>query len=219
MHLAPGVHDLQLTFDRGDRQMTIHPAAVETPAGLILVDVGLEVEVLRDGLAAHQLSIADVETVLLTHQDGDHVAALPSLLEQTDATVMAHREAVPYIDGSTELVKGDRRYDPVPVDLELVEGVRFRTNAGPMDVIFTPGHAPGHISLHFPDHSTLLAGDAVTAEDGALAGPNKQFTPDMSGALDSVETLTDFDIDRILCYHGGPVRADSDDLRRIAEGA
>lgn len=219
MHLAPGVHDLQLTFDRGDREMTIHPAAVETPGGVILVDVGLDLEVLRDGLGTHQVSIADVETVILTHQDGDHVAALASLVDETDAAVMAHREAVPYIDGSKELVKGDGRYDPVPVDVELAEGVRFRTDAGPMEVIFTPGHAPGHISLHFPKHSTLLAGDAVTAENGELSGPNEQFTPDMPGALDSVATLADLDIDRILCYHGGPVYADSDDLRRIAETA
>lgn len=218
MHLAPGVHDLKLTFERGDREMTIHPAAVETPWGVLLVDVGLEIEVLRDGLTAHGLSIPDVETIILTHQDGDHVAALPSVLSETDATVMAHREAAPYIDGSMELVKGDRRYDPVPIDVELSGGVRFRTDAGPMEVVFTPGHAPGHISLHFPHHDTLLAGDALTAEDDSLAGPNEQFTPDMAGALSSVETLTEFDIERILCYHGGPVIAETDDLRRIAEG-
>lgn len=216
MHLAPGVHELELTFDRGDGDMTIHPAAVETPAGLMLVDVGLELEVLRDGLAEHDLSITDVQSVLVTHQDGDHVAALPELLSETHAMVVAHREAVPYLDGSTQLVKGDRRYDPVSVDIELVGGVRFRTEAGPMEVIFTPGHSPGHISLHFPEHGTLLAGDAVTATEGRLAGPNEQFTPDMETALASVKALAEYDTDRILCYHGGPVIADSGDLSRIA---
>lgn len=219
MHLAPGVHDLELMFERGDREMTIHPAAVETPTGLLLVDVGLDVEVLRDGLAAHELTIADVETVVLTHQDGDHVAALPSLLDETEATVMAHREAVPYIDGRRAPIKGDRQYTPVSVDVELSDGVRFRTDAGPMEVVFTPGHAPGHISLYFPEHRSLLAADAVTAADGAVNGPNEEFTPDMARALDSVATLTEFDIERILCYHGGPVLANEEDLGRIADEA
>jgi glyoxylase-like metal-dependent hydrolase (beta-lactamase superfamily II) len=219
MHLAPGVHDVELTFQRGDREITIHPAAVETPAGLILVDVGLDAEVLRDGLAAHEFAIADVATVILTHQDGDHVAALSALLDETDATVMAHLEAVPYIDGSQPPVKGDRGYDPVGIDVELTDGVRFRTDAGPMEVVFTPGHSPGHISLYLEEQDLLLAADAVTAQEGTLGRPNEQFTPNMARALDSVGTLAKFDTERVLCYHGGGVLADSDDLRRIAEGA
>lgn len=216
MHLAPGVHDLALTFDRGEDEMTIHPAVVETPRGLILVDVGLDLDVLREGFDAHDLDITDVHTVILTHQDGDHVAALSSLVDETDVTVAAHREATPYIDGRSELVKGNRRYDPVGIDLELCEGVRFRTDAGPMEVLFTPGHAPGHICLYFPDHGALLAADAVTAREGVLAGPPEDMTPDLEGALISVGRLAEYDIQRILCYHGGPISATQEDLERIA---
>lgn len=217
MHLAPGVHDLALTYERGDGEFEIHPAAVETPHGLILVDVGLDVAVLREGLDEHGLNLEDVTTVLLTHQDGDHVAALPALLEETDASVFAHREATPYIDGRTELVKGDRRYDPVPVDVEVREGVRIRTAAGPMEVVFTPGHAPGHVSLFFPDHGALLAGDAVTAADGELAGPSEEFTPNRDRALESVGHLASYDIERVLCYHGGPATVDQATLETVAE--
>lgn len=215
MHLAPGVHDLTLSFDRGDDEMTIHPAVVESPRGLILVDVGLDFDVIRDGFAEHDLELDDVQTVVITHQDGDHVAALSALLDTVDVTVAAHREATPYIDGRSDLVKGDRRWEPVDVDLELCEGVRFRTAAGPMEVLFTPGHAPGHICLYFPEHEALVAGDAVTARDGVLAGPLKDMTPDWAGALDSVDRLGEYDIERILCYHGGPVSVGPEDLDRV----
>lgn len=216
MDLAPGVHDLALTFDRGEDEMTIHPAVVETPRGLLLVDVGLDLEVLRAGFDAQDLDLGDVHTVVLTHQDGDHVAATAPLLKEIEATIAAHREATPYIDGQSDLVKGDRRYDPVGVDLELCEGVRFRTDAGPMEILFTPGHSPGHICLYFPDHGLLLAADAVTARDGALAGPLEDMTPEWEEAMGSVDQLAAYDIHRILCYHGGAVPAGSADLDRIA---
>lgn len=142
MHVAPGVHDLEVTFEREEGEMSIHPAAVETPQGLVLVDVGLDLDVLEAALEAHDLGLGDVWAVLATHQDGDHVAALSALLEETSVPVLAHREAAPFIDGRTDLVKGERRYDPVDVDIELEEGVRIRTGAGPMEVIHTPGHTP-----------------------------------------------------------------------------
>jgi glyoxylase-like metal-dependent hydrolase (beta-lactamase superfamily II) len=143
------------------------------------------------------------------------VAAVPALLEATTVTVAAHRGATPYIDGRTELVKGDRRYDPVDVDLELCEGVRFRTDAGPMEVLFTPGHSPGHICLYFADHGALLAADALTARDGVLAGPPENMTPNWEEALNSVDRLTEYDVQRVLCYHGGPVSAGPEELKRV----
>lgn len=216
MHLAPGVHELSLTFDRSDGEMTIHPAVVESPHGLILVDVGLDLEVLRDGLAAHDLDLVDVHSVVITHQDGDHVAALSALREEVDVTVAAHREATPYIDGRTDPVKGERRWDPVDVDLELCEGVRYRTAAGPMEILFTPGHSPGHICLHFPEHKALLAADALTVREGVLAGPLEELTPELEEALKSIDRLAEYDIERILCYHGGSIAAGPDDLERVA---
>lgn len=216
MHIAPGVHDLALTFDRGDRELTVHPAAVETPRGLLLVDVGMDREVLAEGLAAHGLALEDVTAVLCTHHDGDHVAALGDVVEATEATVLAHARAAPYIDGREAPLKGERAGEPAPVDISLQDGVSVRTAAGPMDVVFTPGHTPGHVSLHFPEHDALLAADAVVAADGEVAGPNPEFTPDMERARESVGRLAELGVERVLCYHGGPVRTDEDVLARVA---
>lgn len=219
MELTTGVYALPETVERGDRTVTIHPAAVETPTGVILVDVGYAgaLDQIEDGLADAGLGFDDVRAVLLTHQDGDHVAALRDVVDRTGAVVYAHANCTPYVDGRKHPIKSPEgeRYDPVAVDVELVDGVSFRTAAGPMDVMFTPGHTPGHVSLHFPDADVLLAADALTADADGLAGPSEQFTPEMDRALDSAARLADRGIEQILCYHGGLVQADGDRIRAV----
>jgi glyoxylase-like metal-dependent hydrolase (beta-lactamase superfamily II) len=223
MELATEVYSLPQTVDRGDRRVTIHPAAVETPRGVVLVDVGFEgaLDQFTDALADAGLALADVRAVLVTHQDGDHVGALREVVDRTGAVVYTHRECAPYVDGREHPIKAPEgeRYPPVDVDVELVDGVRFRTAAGPMAVLFTPGHTPGHVSLHFPEAGLLLAADALTADDSGLAGPSEQFTPEMGRALDAAARLADHRIERVLCYHGGVVEADGDRVRAVVDDA
>lgn len=219
MELTTGVHALTETVEQGGREVTIHPAAVETPTGVVLIDTGYPgaVDQLETELADAGLGLADVRAVLVTHQDGDHAGALREIVDRTDAVVYAHANCTPYVDGRKHPIKSPEgeRYPPVSVDVELVDGVSFRTVAGPMDVVFTPGHAPGHVSLHFPDADLLLAADALTADADGLAGPTERFTPEMDRALDSAARLADRGITRILCYHGGLVAADGDRIREV----
>jgi glyoxylase-like metal-dependent hydrolase (beta-lactamase superfamily II) len=222
MELTAGVHAFPQTITRDDQDVTIHPAAVETPTGVVLIDVGYPglTDQVGDNLDGAGFEWADVAAVLLTHHDGDHAGALAEVVDRTGATVYAHRECTPYLDGRKDTVKSPagQRYDPVPVDVELVDDVRFRTEAGPMDVVFTPGHTAGHVSLHFPEAALLLAADALTADEQGLAGPSEEFTLEMAEALDSAERLAERDVDRILCYHGGPVDADAERIREVVAG-
>ncbi len=221
MELTEGVHTLPLSFERGDRELTVYAAAVETRRGAILVDAGLPGarDQIEDRLAGAGIPLPDVHDLLLTHQDGDHVGGAPGVLAvDTDVDVVAHREAAPYIEGDRAPAKGDGDGpDPVGVDLAVVEGVRFSTRAGPMDVVHTPGHTPGHVSLHFPDAGLLLAADAVVADDGRLAGPSETHSADVQTALESVGRLADLPVTETLCYHGGHVEAGSDRLAAIAD--
>ena len=70
-------------------------------------------------------------------------------------------------------------------------------------MIHTPGHTPGHLSLFVKKAKLLIAGDELRVEEGELVGPNESATPDMESANASLRKLTDYDIDRVLCYHGG----------------
>jgi len=67
----------------------------------------------------------------------------------------------------------------------------------------TPGHTPGHVCLYIKSHRLLIAGDQLRVEDGFLVGPAEMYTPDMPTALKSLTKLADFDIDSVICYHGG----------------
>ncbi|WP_049970884.1 MBL fold metallo-hydrolase [Haladaptatus cibarius] len=212
MELDQHVYSFPLTFDRGDRETTIHPSGVETESGLILLDAGFpgQIEDLESALAEHGFELDDVELLVLTHQDGDHVGCAGELVTRTDATVVAHSGDTPAIEGDEAPIKssGDR-YPLVSVDVQIVENVVFRTEAGPLRVVETPGHTPGHVSLVLPEADLLLAGDATVADEDGLVGPNERFTPEMDDAIDSLGKLAELDVNRTLCYHGGFVE-DSD---------
>jgi len=215
--LTDGVYAFTEAIETGDGERAFHPAAVETERGLLLIDVGLpgQAEALGAEVEAAGFEWADVWAVLITHHDGDHAGALASVRKKTDAVVFAHEACAPYVDGREEPIKGDgERYPPTPVDVELVGDETFRTAAGPMRVVYTPGHTPGHVSLHLPDERLLLAADALTATDEALQGPSEHFTLDMAEAGQSVARLASLAVDGTLCYHGGFVAAGAD---RIAE--
>lgn len=220
MKLTDGLYAFPQTVERNGHEVTIHPSAVSTPKGTILLDVGFmeTSNQIEDNLCDAGLSWDSVHAIVLTHQDTDHVGALRDVTNRTGATVYAHPESAPYIDGRRHLIKSSEtdRYPPTPVDVEITEGTTFRTNLGPMEVIFTPGHAPGHISLFFPSEALLIAGDAISGDAGALAVPKEAFTLDMNQALESIRKLGGREIERVLTYHGGPIDANSQSIRRLA---
>ncbi|SEV83176.1 MBL fold metallo-hydrolase [Natrinema salifodinae] len=216
----PGVYALPLSVEYGGRELTVTPTAVETDRGLVLIDAGPPGAVgqLRAHLDPLGFDLEDIWLVVLTHHDGDHVGGLADLLERVDAVVATHRAEAPYVSGEHDPIKGDGddRYPPVDVDLELTDGVRIPTLAGPMRVVATPGHTPGHISLYLPDGNLLIAGDALVADgDEPLSGPKPRFTPDMERAIESVGSLAALDVDHTLCFHGGYVDRGTDRIREI----
>lgn len=222
MQLVSGVHQLPLAVDLESGERTFHLTAVETEKGLILLDTGLPstTDVLTERLHDAGFNHDDIAMVLLTHHDGDHAGGLDSLLGRTtrEPLVYAHTNESPYISGTEPPLKGnpEDRYPPVPVDVTLTGGERFRTSAGPMELVNTPGHSPGHLSAFLPEARLLIAADALTAEDGVLQGPNPEFTLDIEQAYTSVERLAELDINRVLCYHGGLVETGSDRIREVA---
>ncbi len=84
-----------------------------------------------------------------------------------------------------------------------------------MEAVFTPGHAPGHLSLYFPEKRLLLAGDALTVVEDNLAGPTDEYTPNMETAIESVGRLAELDVERTHCYHGGYVDEGTGAIARI----
>lgn len=218
--VVDAVHVLPLETDFGGGPRVFNPTAVETDSGLVLLDVGFPhtVDQLEAGLADSPYGLEDVELVLVTHHDGDHASGLSAVLDRTDALVAAHEAEAPYLDGREFPIKtpdDEERYEPVPVDLELVGGETVRTAAGPMALIHTPGHSPGQLSAYLPEARVLVTADAMTADEDGIAGPNEAYTPDLATATDSVGRLADLDVEHAICFHGGPVEATTADVAAV----
>ena len=216
-----GVHHLPLDVSFGGREMTLNPVAIETSRGLLLVDTGFPgtLDQLTERLQSAGFGLADIATVLVTHQDGDHAGTLATIRERIEPFVVAHEAAAPVIDGrqTTRGPPDEERYPPARVDLELSGGATLATKAGPARIIPTPGHTAGHVSVYLPEQRFLLAADALTADADGLAGPRPDVTEDMNEALTSVRRLASLDIAQTLCYHGGLVDAGSERIAAIGE--
>ncbi|MCO8243644.1 MULTISPECIES: MBL fold metallo-hydrolase [unclassified Haladaptatus] len=211
MALPNGVYDLPIDVSLGDREMTLTPTAVETPRGLLLLDVGMPdgIDDLTGALDDEGLDLDDTWAVVLTHQDIDHAGCLAAVVERTDAVVFAHEADAPYIEGEKELLKSSEErpmaIDPTTIDVRLTGDETFTTDAGPMEIIHTPGHTPGHVSCYFPEEELLITADALNAPEGELVGPREGATPEMETAWGSVETIATHGIDHAVCFHGGYV--------------
>jgi glyoxylase-like metal-dependent hydrolase (beta-lactamase superfamily II) len=108
-----------------------------------------------------------VKAILLTHGHFDHTLDAWSLKEQTGGDIYMHPKdetllqdrmvglgAVP-MAGSGSLKR--------VVDRGFQEGDEMEVGAIRLKVLETPGHTPGHISLHFPEGSVIFVGDTLFA--------------------------------------------------------
>ena len=136
----------------------------------------------------------DVNHLILTHKHPDHVGGLP------DITGAAANASV-YI--------GEADLDGVP------EGAAQPLNDGDeifgLQIIGTPGHTPGHISVFDESAGFLVAGDALNEAGGMVLGPNASFTADMGTANASVQRLAERQFETVVFGHGSPIEGGASD--------
>jgi glyoxylase-like metal-dependent hydrolase (beta-lactamase superfamily II) len=211
-----------------------HPVILKSDKEMVLVDCGFPgflAQIIESAMSQH-MDIANLTKVVITHQDLDHVGSLAALKRAYPAIkILADIKEIPYINGEKESIKAKKRremydslpgnqketinamqrmygtYEPVGVDEALHDHDIFPW-CGNVEIISTPGHTPGHISLYLHEFKTLIAGDALFLQDGELMISLPMFTFDMEQARRSVKKLLDYDIEKIICYHGGVYEGD-----------
>lgn len=101
--------------------------------------------------------------ILLTHSHFDHVGGLAELKEENPAPIHIHPEAVGMLSQATMSAAfwNIRILAPPPPDEMLADGQILQIGRLALHVLFTPGHAPGHVSFYLPEHNVLFSGDAL----------------------------------------------------------
>jgi hydroxyacylglutathione hydrolase len=164
----------------------------------VVVDPGDEAS--RIISAAEELT---VEAILLTHTHFDHVGAVAALARHTGAPVYCPEIEVRVLqDINAYVFPGFGPFEPYDPE-ETVRGGERLTLAGiDIDVIFTPGHSPGHVSYSIADEHILLDGDVLF--QGSV-GRTDLPGGDYRTLLDSIATLLSTlpDDTRVLPGHMG----------------
>jgi glyoxylase-like metal-dependent hydrolase (beta-lactamase superfamily II) len=235
MQIFEGIYSLHLSAPVMGQVNVIHPALLVDQQGAILVDTGYPgiLPLIQSAFTSLDVDIATLDSIIIPHQDIDHIGSLPTLVEASTRTieVLASELEKPYIEGAKPLIKVtpesiERALANLPADIstEVRNAFRFRLEnppkapvntiledgqeidrCGGIIVILTPGHTPGHMSLYHKKSKTLLAADSMVVVDGVLQGPIPAYCSDYPLALESLKKYTQYDIENILCYHGGLV--------------
>jgi glyoxylase-like metal-dependent hydrolase (beta-lactamase superfamily II) len=220
---------LTVNFPLGGRTETIYPAVLKDKEELILVDAGYpgQLGLFRRAAELKGLDLDLLTKIIITHHDFDHVGSLAEMKRAfPKAKIVSSEIEAAFISGkkkSQRLEQAEHIFKTLPrekrrgalafqnmlaqiekVDVDItVHGGALLPQSGGIRVIATPGHMEGHISLYIEETKTLVSGDAVVIEDGKLSIANPQFTLNIEQVLASLRELLAYDIQRIICYHGG----------------
>ncbi len=127
----------------------------------VVVDPGDEAERLIEALDA--LGIKTVEAILLTHTHFDHIGAVAPLARATGAPVYCPELETIVLANVMDYVPwpGFGPFESYDADHTVKGGESLELAGLTFDVLFTPGHSPGHVTYSVRDREALFSGDVL----------------------------------------------------------
>lgn len=220
MEITPGLHRI------GDDTIACYLLIENGKA--TLVDAGLpgHIRPLRELLASQGMTEEDIEGVILTHGDVDHIGFAERLRRDVGTPVFVHpadaartrgQEKPPptakpswRLSGTLRFLGVGLRYGGRTRHLAEVRSVHDEAVGqlpGNPQIVELPGHSPGSVAVHFACARAVCVGDALTTKHVLTGRETPQpapFTDDPSEANDSLNALRDLDVDTVLPGHGPP---------------
>jgi hydroxyacylglutathione hydrolase len=127
----------------------------------LIVDPGDE----ADGLlrAVDELGIERVEAILITHTHFDHVGAVAPVAEATGAPVYCPELEREVLANIMDYVPwpGFGPFESYEADHTVAGGETLELAGFKIEVLFTPGHSPGHVTYAIRDEGALFSGDVL----------------------------------------------------------
>ncbi|MBK5219097.1 MAG: MBL fold metallo-hydrolase [Thermoleophilia bacterium] len=127
---------------------------------LLIVDPGEEADRI---LAAVAVSGAEVEAILITHCHFDHIGAVAPVAAATGAPVYCPEIEVPVLADIMSFVPypGFGPFESYDADETVAGGETLELAGLEIDVVFTPGHSPGHVTYAVRGEDALFSGDVL----------------------------------------------------------
>ncbi|WP_028776722.1 MBL fold metallo-hydrolase [Shimazuella kribbensis] len=169
-----------------------------------------------------------ITRIVLTHAHSDHIGSLDSLKQALpEADVFISKREEKLLRGETSIEKEEEQTPirggvPAPKSIKTVPNqlVEDGDNIGSLQVLFTPGHTPGSISLLDRRNRHLIVGDAMQTRGGiAVSGDTRPWFPfpamatwSKQTSLASVRKISEANPTLLAVGHGNMIENPNDQI-------
>ncbi|MEA4804592.1 MBL fold metallo-hydrolase [Acetobacterium wieringae] len=174
----------------------------------ILIDTGMPGASKQILAEINDLGVAakDLQKILLTHHDIDHIGNVGILEVQTGAEVWAPEADIPYILGhkNREGIKWlIQKFNRAP-KLAKLNSYADKQKFGEIQIIPAPGHTPGHSIVSY--RNVIFVGDLFKTSGSEIAKLPRVMNRDQQQAQKAVAVLKDLKYDWLCPSHGNPIQ-------------